>query len=271
MTSKKYNVSILIRTRDIESLLKPLLLKLSNQTLQPREVVIVDNFSSLDKLEEMRKLLSSAKKNFFNDDVGFKLIPINDEEFSHPYSANVGVFVADADLICITNGHSLPSSAGWLESGVYHFRNPKVAGVGGYFTPHKDGSLLEKLVYNSWKKLNEISRAYVKDNYFSTIDCILRKSLWEEYPFDEKIPKEIPYARKFGGEDYDWAVEMQTRGYKIVVEPKFSVYHSHGEKLEKLLPKYLIWRRIRKKIRRLKRPRKSYTKLWKSKPAYYDI
>jgi hypothetical protein len=271
MSYKKYSVSILIRTRDVENFLQQLLLKLSCQTLQPREVVIVDNFSSMKKLEEMRKLLSLAKRKFFSNNIGLKLAPIKDEEFSHPYSTNVGVFVAEADLICITNGHSLPSSDTWLESGVSHFKNPKVAGVGGYFSPHNNGTLWEKLVYNSWKKLNEISRAYVKDNYFSTIDCILRKSLWEEYPFDEKLPKEIPYAGKFGGEDYDWTIEMQTRGYRIIVEPKFSVYHSHKEKLEQLLPKYLIWRRIRKKIKALKRPRKSYTNLWETKPLCYNI
>jgi GT2 family glycosyltransferase len=271
MSFKKYSVSVLIRTKDVESFLQQLLLKLSSQTLQPHEVVVVDNFSSTKKLEEMRKLLSSAKSEFFGDNIGLKLVPIGDAEFSHPYSTNVGVFVAEANLICITNGHSLPSSDAWLENGVYHFRNPKVAGVGGYFSPHKNGTLWEKLVYNSWKKLNEISRAYVKDNYFSTIDCILRKSLWEEYPFDEKMPSEIPYTGKFGGEDYDWAIEMQSRGYKIIVEPKFSVYHSHKEKIEQLIPKYLVWRRIRKKIRRLKRPRKSYTTLWKIKPLYYDI
>ena len=271
MSYKKYSVSILIRTRDVESFLQQLLLKLSCQTLQPCEVIVVDNFSSMKKLEEMRKLLFSAKKEIFGDDVVLKLVPIKDEEFSHPYSTNVGVFVAEADLVCITNGHSLPSSDTWLESGVSHFKDPMVAGVGGYFSPHKNGTLMEKIVYNAWKKLNEISRAYVKDNYFSTIDCILRKSLWKEYPFNEKLPKEIPYAGKFGGEDYDWAIEMQARGYKITVEPKFSVYHSHKEKLEQLLPKYLIWRRIRKKIRTLKRPRKSYTKLWKTKHLYYNV
>jgi hypothetical protein len=225
----------------------------------------------MEKLEEMRKLLSSVKSEFFGGNVSLKLVPVRDAEFSHPYSTNVGIFIAETNLICITNGHSLPSSDTWLENGVHHFGNRKVAGVGGYFSPHKDGTLWEKLVYNSWKKLNEISRAYAKDNYFSTIDCILRKSLWEEYPFDEKIPREIPHAGKFGGEDYDWAIEMQARGYKIIVEPKFSVYHSHKEKLEQLVPKYLIWRRIRKKIKAFKRPRKSYTKLWKTKPLYYNI
>jgi len=52
--------------------------------------------------------------------------------------------------------------------------------------------------------MHELSRAYAKDDFFSTINCVLRKALWEEYHFDEELPKEIPQAR-FGGEDYDWA------------------------------------------------------------------
>lgn len=271
MSHKNCSVSVLIRTRDVESFFQELLRRLSCQTLQPYEVVVVDNFSSDEKLEEMRKLLLWAKRKFFDNAAYVKLVPISDEEFSHPYSTNVGVFVVEADLVCITNGHSLPSSDKWLESGVKHFENPEVAGVGGYFSPHRNGTFWEKLAYNSWKNLNETSKAYIKDNYFSTIGCILRKSLWKEYPFNEKLPNEIPNAGKFGGEDYDWALEMQTRGYKIIVDPKFSVHHSHKETLGQLVRKYFIWRQIRMEIKLLKRPRKPFTKLEKIKPSYYNI
>ena len=72
----------------------------------------------------------------------------------------------------------------------------------------------------------------------------------EEYLFDEKLSDEIPQARKFG-QDYDWATEMLARDYKIVVEPKFDVYNSHGETLSKLVSKYLIWRRSEKRSNRL--------------------
>jgi len=267
-----YRVSILIRTRDIESCFKELLFRLSHQTLRPSEVVVVDNFSSQKKLEEMGSLLLLLKKKFFGNQIYVKLVPIVDEEFSHSYSANVGVSVAKGDLVCITNGHSLPTSNTWLENGVIHFKIPKVAGVGGYSTPHKNGTIWEKIAYKWWwSKLNEMSGAYAKDDYFSTINCILRKSLWEKYPFDERLPSEIPYSSKFGGEDYDWAREMIARGYKIVVEPKFNVCHSHGETLAQLVSKYIVWRRIRKKIRSFRRPRKSYTKLKRVKSLSYDF
>ena len=269
--TEKLNVSIVIRTRDIEFLLEELLKRMAKQTLQPIEFVIVDNFSSKKKLDEMRRFLYRVKKKVFHNKNNFKLVPLLDEEFSYPYSANIGVAVACGSLVCITNGHSLPFSEEWLESGVAHFQNQKVAGVAGYFVPHKNGSLWEKLTYNSWCKLYEKSRAYIKDNYFSTVNCIFRKSLWKVYPFDEQLPKTIPFADKFGGEDYDWALEMLARGYEIVVEPKFNVYHSHKEPLSKLFSKHLAWQKVRKKIGSLTRPRKSYTKLANIKPLYYEI
>lgn len=265
------SVSVLIRTRDIESRLEELLWRLSHQTLQPSELVIVDNFSSKKKLDDMSCFLTLVKEKIFNNNVKVKLIPIKDGEFSYAYSANVGVAVTHSELVCITNGHSLPRSDTWLESGVAHFKNPKVAGVGGYSTPHKSGTLWEKLTYNWWSKLNEISKAYTKDTYFSTINCILRKLAWEKYPFDEKLPNEIPNSEKFGGEDYDWSEEMICRGYQIVVEPRLNVYHSHKETLSQLASKYIAWRKIRKKIRTLKRPRESYTKLETVKPFYYNL
>jgi glycosyltransferase involved in cell wall biosynthesis len=271
MLHENHNVSVLIRTRDIESRLQELLRRLSHQTLQPSELIIVDNFSSKKKLEDMNNFLLSAKEKIFSNRVHVRLVPIVDGEFSYAYSANVGVAVAISECVCITNGHSLPCSNIWLESGVAHFGNSKVAGVGGYSTPHKNGTFWEKLAYKWWSGLNKISKAYAKDTYFSTTNCILRKSLWEKYPFDEKMPEKIPNAEKFGGEDYDWSIEMMERGYQITVEPKFNVYHSHKETLSQLASKYITWRRIRKKIRSLKRPRKSYTRLEKTRPLYYIL
>jgi hypothetical protein len=271
MSSGKCDVSVLIRIRDMERRFPELLWRLSRQTLQPSELVVVDNFSSKKNLEKVLNFLSSAKMKFFNGKVDVKLVPITDREFSHPFSTNVGVCLASGEFVCITNGHSLPSSDAWLENGVAHFKSPEVVGVGGYFTSHGDGTIWEKFIYGFWSGLNKVSGAYFKDDHFSTTNCILRKGLWKEYPFDEKLPSLIPYSKKFGGEDYDWAAEMRARGYKVVVDPKFSVYHSHGETLQKLISKHIIWKRIKAEIRAMKRPRVSYTRLKRMKPIYYRI
>ncbi len=269
---QSYPVTVVIRTKDIESRFSELLSRLSHQTLKCAEIVIIDNFSSRKKLEEMQCFLFSVERRLFDDRTSIKLVPLTDGEFSYPYSANVGVFVASSELVCIVNGHSLPSSDSWLEIGAAHFISPLVAAVGGYFTSHEDGTFWEKLVYDWWwKRRNEITKAFVEDNYFSTVNCILRRSLWKSYPFDEKLPVEIPLAKRFGGEDYDWAEEMQARGYKLVVEPRFNVCHSHQETFAQLVQKYLVWRRIRKQIRHFRRPRSSYTRLERIRPSYYSF
>lgn len=271
MSNITHDVSILIRTRDIENRFLELLWRLSHQTLKPSELVIVDNFSSKESLEKMLTFLSMAKAEIFKGFVDMKLAPIADEEFSHPFSTNVGVFFAKCELVCITNGHSLPSSNFWLENGLTHFEGSDVAGVGGYFSSHMDGGVWEKIVYGCWSGLNGLSGARFKSNHFSTVNCIIRKSLWKEYPFDEKLPKIIPYSKNFGGEDYDWAVEMQARGYKVILDPTFNVYHSHRENPQKLISKHIIWSKIKADIRSLKRPRVSYTRLWRTKPVCYSL
>ncbi len=270
--SNRRCVSVVIRTRDIERHLYELLDKLGSQTLKPSELVIVDNFSTKKSLDEMISFLKTAKTRIFDDEVQMKIVPITDDEFSYAYSANIGVWASQYEFVCITNGHCLPISDRWLEKGVSHFENQKVAGVAGYTLPHHYGTVWEKLAFDfGWRRLMEQSRAYVKDTFFSTTNCVLRKSLWAEYSFDEKMPELIENAGKFGGEDYDWALEMLARGYKLVVEPQFDVYHSHGESLPKLVSKYLIWRKIRKDIRSLKRPRESYTRLKTTQPEFHQL
>ena len=263
------NISVLIRTRDLESHFFELLQSLSYQTMRPFELVIVDNYSNSDKLKEMTDLLTKAKRSFFNGSLNLLTVPLTDEEFSYAYSANAGVSVASGNLVCITNGHCLPTSNEWLESAVAHFRDRDVAGVAGYTLPHKQGTIWEKLAFDwGWRRLNEASKAYSKDTYFSTTNCIIRKTLWKEYPFDEKMPELIPETGRFGGEDYDWSLEMLARGYKLIVEPKFDVYHSHGETVSHLIPKYLAWRKIRRNLRSFKRPRESFSRLGEKLPFY---
>ena len=265
-------VSVLIRTRDIEGYFHELLQSLSCQTICPSELVVVDNYSSIDRLEEMTDFLRKAKNEFFSNKTKVVIVPLTDDEFSYAYSANAGTSVASGNLVCIINGHCLPTSKEWLESAIAHFRDEKVAGVAGYTLPHKQGTVWEKLAFDwGWRKLNESSKAYRRDTYFSTTNCVFRRPLWEEYPFDEKLPDLIHEANKFGGEDYDWSLEMLARGYRLIVEPRFDVYHSHGETVSHLVPKYLAWRKIRKKLRSFTRPRGSFTRINGKLPKHYVL
>jgi hypothetical protein len=184
-----------------------------------------------------------------------KLITFHHEKFSHPYSVNLGLAAANEELVCITNGHALPISLQWLEDGLIHFEDENVAGVGGFFYP-SDTLALRPPLDLIQAQMAKIAGVYSR---FSTINCIIRRSRWREYPFDEALPKVIPETKKFGGEDYDWPLEMISRGYKIVLDPNFSVIHTHRENLAieilRNLKNYFIYNRLHGKIKSLQRPR----------------
>ena len=100
-------VSVVIRTKDKEKHFDSLLNNLASQTSPVSEIVVADNFSSEEKLVELVDDLKELKRKQLKD-CRVKLFSFSDNEFSHPYSTNFAVSLARNELVCITNGHSLP-------------------------------------------------------------------------------------------------------------------------------------------------------------------
>lgn len=259
-------ISVVIRTRDKERYFDPLLESLAFQTVQASELIIVNNYSSAEKQLRFKHDLREKARTVLGDrKVNIKLVALSDSEFSHAYSTNLGVAAAENPLICLTNAHSLPTSARWLQNGIEPFEDRKVAGVTGFFIPHHEGTAIAKFDEAVYRFTQ---RAILRQDWCSTINCIIRKSLWQIYPFDENLPMIIPETRKYGLEDYDWSKEMVARGFKIVVDPSFSVFHSHGKVLDETarnLKGYFVYRTIQQKINLLSRPRKSFSKVFQTK------
>lgn len=254
-------ISVVVRTRNTESHFDCLLKNLASQTLPTSEIVVADNYSTEESLRFLeRKLMEIGRKHFKSQKI--KLIPISDREFSHAYSTNLAVKAAENELVCITNAHSIPISDSWLQDGSRHFEDPKVAGVSGFFFPHTKGNVLgtvnARAYFFSQKMLLHL-------DWCSTINCIIRKSLWKEYPFDENLPRVIPETGRYGAEDYDWSREMESRGFRIVVDPLFSIFHSHCKGLDETrrnIRNYFIYRRVQQKIDSLNRPRRSFSRVF---------
>lgn len=270
-TGEYRRVSVIIRTRDLEMGIRDLLEILSIQTVKPSQLIIVDNYSCQEKLNEMKAFLSEAKQKLFQNDIRIKLVPLSSSDFTHPYSTNLGLSCAEYEFACITNAHSLPISQSWLENGLIHLKDPAVAGVCGYFLTSSNASVWEKFHIFLWATAKEATNTNRKDHYFSTINGLLRKSCWKEYPFDENLPKIVPGSRRYGGEDYDWGLEMIARGYRIVVEPKFDVYHSHNESFLPFLSRRIAYQRLRNRISRFKRPREPFTGVFNRKNEVYEL
>ena len=254
-------ISVVIRTRDSERYFGELLENLSLQTVRPSEIIVVDNFSTSENRQMLENQLSAIMHRLKTPISRFEMIALSDSNFSHAYSTNLGVESTENELVCLTNAHSIPTSFRWLQDGLRHFEDPRVAGVTGFFLPHREGKIRDKfdvLMYYFSQKM------VLRQDWCSTINCVIRKSLWRLYPFDENLPKLIPETGKYGLEDYDWSKEMVARGYRIIVDPLFSVFHSHEkwlDELERNTKSYFVYRRIQQKIKSLERPRESFSRI----------
>jgi glycosyltransferase involved in cell wall biosynthesis len=263
MDALALKVSVIIRTRDRERYFDQLMENLARQTIRASEIVIVDNYSTEKERQILENELYEIGRKWFRDSgTRLKFIALSDNEFSHAYSSNLGVETAENELVCLTNAHSIPISLSWLQDGLRHFEDSSVAGVSGFFIPHREGKVMGKLdlmlYYFSQKMV-------LHQDWCSTINCIIRKSLWKIYPFDENLPKLIPEAKRYGLEDYDWSKEMTAKGYKIIVDPLFSVFHSHSKgpsELARNTRSYFIYRRIQQKINLFDRPRESFSRVF---------
>lgn len=254
-------VSVVIRTRDEEQHLSDVLKMLLEQTIPPSEIILINNYSSDSSLASFEDRMKKAAEFPRRKKIRMRLVSFPDRDFSHPYSTNLGVFFAQNELVAITNAHSIPVSRFWLAFGLRHFADRRVACVTGHSYPLENNTPLSKV---SRLMYYFSERIVLRFNWTSTVDCIIRKSLWQAYPFDENLPKIIPEARALGCEDYDWSKEMEARGFRIVVDPQFSVFHSHEsgfEEAKRNVRNYLAQRAILQIVNGFKRPRKAFTRL----------
>lgn len=223
-------VSVVLRTFNEEKTLFKVLSSLQKQTFQNFELIIVDNCSTDSTL----KILSEF---FFS-----RILFIPREVFNHSLSLNVGVHHAISNLVVLMNGHSIPTSKYWLESAISNFHDVKVAAVDGNYIAGSYGSFWEHLF--DLKQIDTVFRKR-KNLPITATNAIIRKDLWQKYQFDEQLQ---------GCEDYDWALEMISRGYITVKEPKFNVFHSHQLSLKGLLSREKEWSSTCEKMNKKKRP-----------------
>jgi len=247
---KNPKVSFIIRTYNEEKWLPSVLSTLFQQTFLDFEIILVDSKSSdktLKVIEDfpIRKIIHLPKK-----------------EFNYSYALNLGIAEAWGEFVVILSGHSVPVSRTWLADGLRHFIDSKVAAVGGYDRPLPDASYQERLLsLNLGADTNTLLQ---NTPWLSNTNSLIRKSLWNVYCFDERITEgkvEYDFATE-GCEDYDWASEMRSRGYSVIKDPLFNVYHSHGGlKRKTYFQRIERWNQILAFIDLKQRPSLSYTQI----------
>lgn len=241
---KKPKISIVVLSKNEQKTIGKVFQALTEQTFKNFEVILVDDNSTDKTLQIVEK---------FSKRMSIKVLRLRPGEFNYSYAQNLGISKSMANLICILVGHAVPITNTWLDDGLTNFKDPKVAGISGHYTEIPLGyysRFLGQLLF----KLERRKRLSF-DPWMTATNCLIKKNLWKKYPFDEKLEE---------CEDYDWASEMLARGYNVIKDPKFSVFHSHqyiGKPgYWERLPR---WKKICALIDKRQRPRKSFSKLFK--------
>jgi len=222
-------VSIIIRARNEEKYLGCVLKKLKQQTFQDFEIVVVNN-ESQDRTEEIAR------------EFGAKIIFLPKNDFTYPYACNLGAKNSVGKFLLFLSAHSIPLANNWLQSGLANFQNDRVAGVYGPTFALPEAPLAEKFFYNFLGKKKKKKKAFfIKPEeagmgVLGFTNALIRRDLWEKYNLNEEFAA--------GGEDGDWVKHWLARGYIIIHEPKFAVYHSHCLGLRGLIKQYYHWKKV---------------------------
>ena len=220
--------SIIIRVKNERENLKKLFTILKNQTNQDFEIVIVNN-NSTDGSEEVTF-------DYFPKD---RVRVINIDKFSYPKACNLGAENARGKYLVYISAHSFPISNTWLADGLSNFTDDNIAGVFAYPMKKLFQSSLAEMV-GSVANIIKAPTKSTKRGELGNTNSIIRRDLWEKHKFDESLIA--------GSEDYEWSRYWRYKGYLIVNDPKFRVYHSHHLGFLGIIEEKLKWKKQRGEI-----------------------
>lgn len=195
-------VAIIIRTRNEERWISRCLKMVFRQNFRDFEVVIVDNQSTDHTVAIARK---------------FPVRVVTIDEFRPGRAINLGIRTVDSEFIVCLSAHCIPRDENWLAALVRNMELPQVAGVYGRQLPFLYSSDLNKRDLLITFGLDH--RIQTKDSFFHNANSLIRRTAWNQVPFDEAVTNI---------EDRAWGKAVIAAGLQIAYEPDAAVYHYHG-------------------------------------------
>lgn len=201
-------VSIVIRTYNEEKHLPELLRQIKLQEISEitSEVVLVDSGST-------DNTLAVAKEHEVN------IVHIDKSEFTFGRSLNIGCEAAKGEYLVFISGHCIPCDVNWLHNLVSPLITNEYAYTYGRQVGYEGSKFSEKQLLKKYfpKGVQSVSSGGF---FCNNANAALRKDLWSDYQFDEKLT---------GLEDMALAKEMVADGYKIGYAANSVVFHIHEE------------------------------------------
>ena len=195
--------SIIIRTKNEERWIEACIKKIQSQKKIKTEIIIVDNNSK-------DKTLDICKK--------FKTKIIRIKKFLPGKAINLGIEKSKGNYIVCLSAHCIPCDDYWLYNLTKNIsQKKKHVAVYGRQVPLPYTSDFDKRDLLNTFGIEK--RIQSKDSFFHNANSAFLKSIWKKYPFNEKLTNI---------EDRVWGHQIVKDKYKIIYEPKASVFHWHG-------------------------------------------
>jgi rhamnosyltransferase len=206
--------SIVIRCYNEAEHIGKLLSELKRQSYRDYEVVVVDSGSDDGTLEIVEA-----------EDV--KLVHIRKKEFSFGRSLNIGCGAAEGELLVFISAHCYPEHEDWLVNLVSGFDEPSVALVYGKQRGVPESHFSEQQIFKRWFPEDSVDR---QDGPFANnANAAIRRSLWEQRPYDESLT---------GLEDVAWAQGVMRDGWWVRYRADAGVIHVHSESPSQIKNRY---------------------------------
>lgn len=213
-------VSIVIPTKNGGVIFKKVLEAIfERQTLRPFEVIIIDQKSTDGTLEVACRY-------------PVRVLQIEPHEFRFGKTRNQGIRSAQGDYIVFLNQDTPPATEEWLFHLVHPFeKDENLAGVYGKQIPCSSNpceSFSMRYTYPDTPTHyteEDISRFSAFHILFSNVNACIRKDVWRRFHLNEKLIVD---------DDTEWAMRVLGEGYRILYEPRASVFHTNHYTLSKI-------------------------------------
>ena len=206
--------SLVVRAYNEEEHIGRLLEGVRHQTVRDVQVILVDSGSS--------DATSAIAAQY-----GAELVHIPPSDFTFGRSLNLGLAVANCELVAVASAHVFPVYPDWLERLLEPFADPQVALTYGKQRGNEHSLFSEQQVFSRW--FPENSAPDQPHPFCNNANAALRRSVWERHPYDESLT---------GLEDLSWAVWAQGQGHSIHYAAEAEVVHVHHETPRGVLNRY---------------------------------
>lgn len=214
MSDKKPLCSIVIRAFNEEKHIGKLLTGIEQQTFKERETLIVDSGSTDATLE-------------IAGEFDVRIVHIDSREFTFGRSLNRGIQESRGRIVVIISAHCYPVYPDWLGHLMKPFEDQRVAVSYGKQRGADSNHFSEHQFFRTY--FPDISQPDQGQPYTHNANAAIRRSLWEQHPYNEQIT---------GLEDLAWSSWAKTQGHSIAYVSEAEIVHIHKERIKQVHNRY---------------------------------